>query len=172
VLAPAFPAGHSDRMRTTHRRPSALRRALPWIAGSLAVQGVLAAAGLVWARRKDEGDDGTAGIRRVRVMGGTQLRPHNPELSRVRLDLVMGGGEVDLGEVPRVPGGVDVTVHAVMGGAAVRVPPDWTVWCGMTAVAGGVGLQDGVQRTTDERGADLRVHGWAVMGGVGVETAR
>src|SRR5215213_7567166 len=157
-------------MRTPRRRPTVLRRVLPWVAGWLALQGVGALVGLVLARRKDEGDDSTAGIRRVRVMGGTQLRPRNPELSRVRLDLVMGGGEVDLTEVPRVPGGVDVTVHTVMGGAAVRVPRDWTVWWDLRAVAGGIGADSGVQRTTDERGADLRLHGWAVMGGVGVET--
>jgi hypothetical protein len=84
----------------------------------------------------------------------------------------MGGGEVDLTGLAPVPGGVDVTVHALMGGAAVRVPAEWTVWSGMAAVAGGVGLQPGVQRTDDERGADLRLHGWAVMGGVGVETPR
>jgi hypothetical protein len=59
-----------------------------------------------------------------------------------------------------------------MGGAAVRVPRDWRVWCGLRAVAGGVGLEPEVSRTDDERGADLRVHGWAVMGGVGVETPR
>ena len=143
---------------------------LPWLAGWLVLQGGAALAGVIWARRTDEGDDSTAGIRRVKVIGGTQLRPHNPELSRVRLDVVMGGGEVDLTRLSPVPGGVDVTVHAVMGGAAVRVPSDWTVWSGMRAVAGGVGLASGVQRTTDERGADLRLHGWAVMGGVGVET--
>ena len=157
-------------MRTRRRDRSRLRRALPWVVGSLAVQGGIAAAGLLWAQRRDEGDDSTAGIRRVRVMSGTQLRPHNPELSRVRLDLVMAGGEVDLTGLARVPGGVDVTVHALMGGAAVRVPADWTVWSGATAVAGGVGLQPGVRRATDERTADLRLHGWAVMGGVGVET--
>ena len=159
-------------MRTTRRRPTPARRVLPWVLGSLALQGAGAVAGLVWARRRDEGDDSTAGIRRVRVMSGVRLRPHNPELSRVRLDVVMGGGEVDLAGLAPVPGGVDVTVHAVMGGAAVRVPPDWRVWCGLRAVAGGVGLQPGVRRTDDERGADLRVHGWAVMGGVGVETGR
>ena len=157
-------------MRTTSR--SGPRRALPWIGGALAVQAAVAVAGLVWAWRADEGDDSTAGIRRVRVMGGAQLRPHHPELSRVRLDVVMAGGEVDLGRVPApVPGGVDVTVHALMGGAAVRVPPGWRVWSGMRAVMGGIGFPAGVQRTDDERGADLRLHGWAVMGGVGVESA-
>jgi hypothetical protein len=153
-------------MRTT------VRRVLPWLAGWLALQGVLALVGLVWARRRDEGDEGTAGIRRVRVMGGAHLRPHNPELSRVRIDVVMGGCELDLTGLAAVPGGVDVTVHALMGGAGIRVPADWTVWSGMTAVAGGVGLEEGVRHTDDERGADLRLHGWAVMGGIGVETPR
>lgn len=159
-------------MRTTTAPPSRLRRALPWIGGALAVQGTVALAGLVWALRADEGDDGTTGIRRVRVMGGTQLRPRNPGLARVRLDVVMAGGEVDLTGLAPVAGGVDVTVHAVMGGAAVRVPPGWRVWSGARGVAGGVGLQPGLQRTDDPRAADLRLHGWAVMGGVGVETPR
>ena len=145
---------------------------LPWLAGWLVLQGAVALGGAVWARRKDEGDDGTAGIRRVRFMGGTQLRPHNPELSRVRLDVVMGGGEVDLTRLSPVPGGVDLTVHAVMGGAAVRVPRNWRVWSGLSEVAGGLGLRPGVRTTDDERGADLRVHGRAVMGGVAIETPR
>ena len=159
-------------MRTPARRRTTLSRVLPWVLGWLLLQGALAVAGLVWARRKNEGDDSTAGIRRVVVMNGVQLRPHNRELSRVRLDAVMGGGEVDLSGLSPVPGGVDVTVHALMGGAAIRVPAGWRVWCGMQAVAGGVGLATGVQRTDDERGADLRLHGWAVMGGVGVENPR
>ena len=158
-------------MRTPSHHPRA-RRALPWIGAWLAVQGALALGGLVWARRTDQGDDSTAGIRRARVMAGTELRPHNPALSRVRLDLVMAGGELDLTGLAPVPGGVDVTVHAVMAGAAVRVPPGWRVWNGMRAVAGGVGLRPGVQGTGDEHGADLRLHGWAVMGGVAVEPGR
>ncbi|SDD40126.1 hypothetical protein SAMN05660690_4208 [Geodermatophilus telluris] len=157
-------------MRTTRRTPSRLRRALPWIGATLAVQGAVAVAGLVWSLRADEGDDRSAVVRRVRVMGGAQLRPRNPALSRVGLDVVMAGGEVDLTGLAPVPGGVDVTVRAVMGGAAVRVPPGWRVWSGTRAVAGGVGLAPGVRRTDDPRDADLRLHGWAVMGGVGVET--
>jgi hypothetical protein len=155
-------------MTTTRRRPDPARRVLPWLTGWLLLQGLGALAGLLIARRKDEGDDSTAGIRRVRVMGGTELKPHNPELSRVRLDLVMAGGEIDLTRIPRVPGGVDVTVRAVMAGAAVRVPPDGRVWVSSSGV-GGVGVDPGVQRTDDERGADLRVHATVVAAGVGIE---
>ncbi|WP_136697332.1 hypothetical protein [Geodermatophilus dictyosporus] len=155
-------------MRTTSRTPSRLRRARPWIGLAFAVQGAVAVTGLVWSLRADEGDDGSSVIRRVRVMGGTQLRPHNPALSQVGLDVVMAGGEVDLTGLAPVPGGVDVTVRAVMGGAAVRVPPGWRVWSGARGVAGGIGLQPGVQRADDPGSADLRLHGWAVMGGVGV----
>ena len=173
MLVPDATGGHPEDMRTPRRTPSPLRRALPWLGAGLVAQGAIAVAGLVWARRRDEGDDSTAGIRRVRVMGGAQLRPHNPELSRVRLDVVMAGGQVDLTALAfPVPGGVDLTVHALMGGAAVRVPPGWRVWSGVRAVMGGVGFPAGVQRTDDERGADLRLHGWAVMGGVGLETPR
>ncbi|PRY47736.1 hypothetical protein LY71_11293 [Geodermatophilus tzadiensis] len=157
-------------MPTTSRTPSRLRRARPWIGLAFVVQGAVAVAGLVWSLLADEGDDGSTVVRRVRVMGGAQLRPRNPALSRVGLDVVMAGGDVDLTGLAPVPGGVDVTVRAVMGGAAVRVPPGWRVWSGARALAGGVGLVPGVQRTDDPRGADLRLHGWAVMGGIGVET--
>lgn len=159
------------RTRTATTSRPGLRRALPWVGAGLAVHGAVTVAGLVWARRRDEGDDSTAGIRRVRIMGGVQLRPRNPELSRIRLDLVMARGEVDLSGLAPVPGGIDVTVHAVMGGAAVRVPSGWRVWSGLHAVAGGVGLPPGVTRVADGRGADLRLHGFAVMGGIGIEAA-
>jgi hypothetical protein len=150
--------------------PPALRRVLPWLAGLAALQGAGALTGWALAHHKDEGDDTTAGIRRVRVMGGTELHPHNPELSRVRLDLVMSGAEVDLGRVPRVPGGVDLTVRAYMAGAEVRVPTGWRVWVHCAGV-GGVDVDPRIQRTDDERGADLRVHATVVAAGVALEPA-
>jgi hypothetical protein len=167
VLAPAAGAGHPDGMTVDRRGSSTARRVLPWVVGWLALQGAGALAGLVLARRKDEGDDSTAGIRRVRVMGGTELHPHNPELSRVRLDLVMAGGEVDLGGLSKVPGGVDVTVRAYMAGAVVRVPGDWRVWVRSRGM-GGVEVDPRLERT-DERGADLRVHATVVAAGLALE---
>ena len=160
-------------MRTARRRPAARRvaaRALPWLAGWLALRTGVLVTGRLAARRLDEGDESTAGIRRVRTMGALRLRPRNPELSRVRLDLLMAGGELDLTGIPRVPGGVDLTVRAVMAGLAVRVPPDWRVWWHARG-PGGVGITPDapVAQTDDERGADLRVHADVLFAGVGIE---
>src|SRR3712207_6864023 len=97
--------------------PPAVRRLLPWLLGWWAVQAALAVVGRLVARRKDEGDESTAGIRRVVAVGGGELRPVNPELSRVRLGLLVAGAHLDLGAVPHVPGGAGLTVRALLGGA-------------------------------------------------------
>jgi hypothetical protein len=156
--------------RGSRRRSDVVRRIAPWVGGWLALQAVGVLAGRLLARRVDEGDESTAGIRRLRVMDEVKLRPHNPALARVRLDLVMAGGELDLTGVPRVPGGVDLTVNAVMGGMSVRVPRDWRVWVSSRGL-GGVGTDAALTRTDDDRFADLRVHATVAMGGLGLEAA-
>ena len=158
-------------MRTRRTLPPAVRRVLPWVLRWWALPVVLAVAGRLVARRKDEGDESTAGIRRVVALGGVELRPTHHELSRVRLDVLMGGAQLDLTAVPRVPGGVDLTVRAMMGGVAVRVPAGWHVWWSRRG-PGGIGIAEGADavRTDDERGADLRVHADLLFAGVGVET--
>lgn len=157
-------------MRTPSTLPPAVRRVLPWLLRWWALQAVLAIAGRLVAWRLDEGDESTAGIRRVVALGGAELRPTNPELSRVRLDLLMAGARLDLTRIPKVPGGVDLTVRALMGGVSVRVPAGWHVWESCRGV-GGVGVAEGtdVLHTHDERGADLRVHADLLFAGVGVE---
>jgi hypothetical protein len=143
------------------------RRVLPWLGVWLAAQAVLALLGRLLARRFDEGDESTAGIRRVTVLGGFELTPRNPELTRVRIDLVMAGATLDLTGIAETAG-IDLTVTTVMAGMAVKVPPDWRVWSRFLGV-GGLGTDGGVQRTSDEHAADLRVHGRALFGGIGVE---
>ena len=155
-------------MRTTRPLPPAARKVLPWLLGWWVLQAVVAVTGRLVARSRNEGDESTAGIRRVVTVGRVHLRPTNPELTRVRLDLVMAGGELDLTAVPRVPGGIDLTVRALMGGLGVAVPSDWRVWWRAVGV-GGIGLDGTVARTDDERGADLRIHAQWLFGGLGVE---
>ena len=152
-----------------------LRRVLPWLALWFGVQAVVAIAGRVAARRLDRGDESSQEIRRVVTMGGVQLRPTNPALSSVRFDIAMGGAELDLGALRTTADGgppvVDVEVGVLMGGVAVRVPGEWRVWTSFRGV-GGIGVAPGIQRATEEREADLRVHGRVLFGGIGVEQAR
>jgi hypothetical protein len=138
-----------------------------WTLGQLA----LVVVGRLVARRLDRGDETSTDIRRVYVMGGEELRPTDPGLSRIRVDAVMGGAQLDLTALPPAPGGVDVTVRALMGGVAVRVPKGWRTWWSYRGAMGGVGADAGVARVTDPATADLRVRARAVMGGVGIETA-
>ena len=143
------------------------RRLLPWLAGWLVLQGVVALAGRLLAARFDEGDDSSTEIRRVLTMGGLELTPTNPAVSRIEVDLGMAGGEIDLTRLESTDG-IDLTVRAVMGGLAVKVPPDWRVWSQFRGV-GGIGTDGGLTRCRDGHNADLRVRALAVFGGIGVE---
>lgn len=144
-----------------------LRSLLVWVVG----QAAMLAVGRLAARRFDQGDETSTDIRRVYVMSGEELRPTAPGLLRVCVDAVMGGAQLDLTAVPPPPGGIDVSVRALMGGVGVRVPKGWTAWWSYRGAMGGVGADGGVQRVTDPARADLRVRARAVMGGVGIESA-
>jgi hypothetical protein len=152
-------------MDTSRSSPPAVRKLLPWLAGWLAFQGRV----LAW--RRDEGDESSASIRRVLTHHGLELHPRNPALSRLRVDLAMAGGEIDLTGIPRPAHGIDLTARVMMAGLAVRVPPDWRVWWRFRGV-GGIGSDGGVQRTDDEQAADLRVHAGVLFGGIGIEGPR
>jgi hypothetical protein len=156
----------------TEKQRSVVRTVLRVGALWLLAQGVLVLGARLAARRLDRGDETSTDIRRVLAMGGMQLRPTNPALSRVRMDAVMGGGLLDLTAIPSVVGGIDVTVRAAMGGMGVRVPPGWTVWWSFRGWMGGVGADRSIRRASEPADADLRVHARAVMGGVGIETPR
>lgn len=147
---------------------SIARRLRPWLVGWLAFHAAVALVGWTTAWRKNEGDESSTNIRRVLTHFGLELHPRNPELSRVRVDLAMSGAEIDLTGIPQPSAGIDVTLRVLMGGVAVRVPPDWRVWWRFRGV-GGMGGDGVVQRTHDERAADVRIHADVVFGGIGVE---
>ncbi len=147
---------------------SVLRRLRPWLVGWFTFQAVVALAGFLTASRRNEGDATSTSIRRVVTHNGLELRPTNPDLSRLRLDLAMAGGEIDLTALPLPAHGIDLTVRMGMAGLAVRVPADWRVWWRCRGV-GGIGTDGAVERTHDAQAADLRIHAVVVLGGVGVE---
>jgi hypothetical protein len=157
------------------RRSDVVRRVLPWAALWVGIQAAVAVAGRLAARRLDRGDESSGSIRRVLAMGGLELRPTNPALSSVELDVAMGGADLNLGRLPLPDDGrgpvVDVRARVLMGGVAVHVPPGWRVWTSFRGV-GGLGVAPGIQRASDEHEADLRLRGRVLFGGIGVQTAR
>ena len=154
---------------TNRRISSIVRRVVPWALGWFVFQAVIAVAGLLTARRKNQGDESSTSIRRVVTHNGLELHPRNPELTRVRVDLAMAGGEIDLTALPHpAHGGIDLTIRAMMAGVAVRVPSDWRVWWQFRGV-GGIGADGTVERTRDPHGADLRIYGTVLFGGIGIE---
>ncbi|MGZ6870575.1 MAG: hypothetical protein ACXVFW_00935 [Blastococcus sp.] len=158
------------RLALRRNRSATRRRLLIALVCWLGFQVVLGIAGRLAARRLDEGDETSRAIRRVQTLGGVLLRPTNPELIRVRLDLGMAGGELDLTGVGETTVGIDLTVRALMGGLAVRVPAGWRVWWSFRGI-GGVGTDLAVARTHDQHAADLRVHAGVLFGGIGIEAA-
>jgi hypothetical protein len=152
------------------RTARTFRRVLPWLIGWAAFQAAVAVTGWLLAWRRDEGDENSTSIRRTRTHAGLELRPTNPRLTRVRVDLAMAGAELDLTGLPRPENGIDVTVRVLMGGLAVRVPADWRVWWQLQGV-GGMGGDGVVQRSRDEHAADVRVHASVLFGGIGIEAA-
>jgi hypothetical protein len=155
-------------MTTSRSLVPVLRKLRPWLVGWFTFQAVVALAGRLTAWRKNEGDESSTSIRRVVTHNGLELHPTNPQLSRVRVDLAMAGGEIDLTGISRPSTGIDLTVRMGMAGLAVRVPSDWRVWWQFRGI-GGIGTDGALQRTHDEHAADLRIHAVVVLGGIGVE---
>jgi hypothetical protein len=145
-----------------------MRKLRPWLVGLVAFQAVVASVGWLTAWRKNGGDETSTSIRRTLTHFGLELRPRNPQLSRLRVDLAMAGAEIDLTGLPRPAGGVDVTVNALMAGAAIRVPADWRVWWEFRGL-GGIGGDGAVERTHDEHAADVRIHATALFAGIALE---
>jgi hypothetical protein len=153
---------------TNRRTVSTFRRVRPWLIGWAVFQAAVAVTGWLLAWRRNDGDESSTSIRRTLTHSGLELRPTNPRLTRVRIDLAMAGAELDLTGLPRPETGIDVTARVLMGGLAVRVPADWRVWWQLRGV-GGMGGDGVVQRSREERAADVRVHASVIFGGVGLE---
>ena len=82
---------------------------------------------------------------------------------------VMGGFSLDFREAMLGPGVTDVNVFVMMGGAEIIVPPEMAVEVSGFACMGGFDHETDEPIRRDPDRPTLRIRGFAMMGGVGVE---
>jgi len=127
--------------------------------------------GRLLAHRLDSGDETSPEIRRIQTFGQVSLAPTSSELSRLQIDLMFAGVELDLTRARARPGGVDATFRCVFGGGNIRVPADWRVAWDRRGIGGvSIGHREPIEKSSNTSAADLRIHLRALFGGVGVRT--
>lgn len=104
--------------------------------------------------------------------GGFRRRGHWTVARKFTAFAMWGGGEIDLREANFEDREVVIRCFTIMGGMQVTVPPDLNVEVRGIGVMGGFGentKDEGVPAPDSPR---VRVTGFALMGGVGVERKR
>jgi hypothetical protein len=103
------------------------------------------------------------------IMGGLDRRGAWTLPRKLKVTTLMGGALLDLREARFPPGPVDIEVIAIMGGAQIIVPPGLAVQTDGSAFMGGFQQVNRAPAHPDPDAPLLRVHGFAIMGGVDVQ---
>ena len=106
----------------------------------------------------------------VAVLGGAVRKGHWTPPRRLRVVAVLGGAELDFREAALAPGVTEVYITAVMGGVNIIVPPHLSVEMEGVAVMGGFEHSERAPVTPDPERPVLHVRGFALWGGVQIET--
>jgi hypothetical protein len=128
------------------------------------VGGLAAAAAAVKRALPSEGDEESDELALVAVFDGIDLTSRATAFRGGSALAWFGGVSLDLRQATLAPG-ARLTVHAVFGGVAVRVPPEWRVESSLSSIAGGVDTRSG---TESPDAPTLTVAGRALFGGIAV----
>ncbi len=126
------------------------------------------AVGRLMARRLDSGGVDDADVRRTALMNGVDLGLTSQSFRHARVDLGMGGVNIDLTGSRLAPGGATIDVHGMMGGLNVQVPADWRVTAEATSPTTGLNLPASDVVLPDDA-PHLHVVSHARMSGVNVQ---
>jgi hypothetical protein len=107
---------------------------------------------------------------RLAIMSGIDRRGGWTTPQHLRVVAVMGGAHLDFREARLPPGVVEISVLAIMGGVSIIVPPELSVEVSGSAIMGGFDEVDRAPTQPDPERPTVRIHGFALMGGVSVET--
>jgi hypothetical protein len=106
----------------------------------------------------------------VAIMGGAGRQGAWTAPRQMHVVAIMGGSVLDFREARMGTGVTEIVVLAVMGGVHIIVPPELAVETHGAAIMGGFEHVDRQPPEDDPERPVLRVHGFALMGGVAVET--
>lgn len=132
--------------------------------------GVAAAAALVKRAVPSRGDAESDEVALVAIFDGIELASRATGFRGGSMFAWYGGIAVDLREAQLAADGGHLSLHAVNGGIAIKVPEGWRVRSNLRALAGGVDVS--VPEPEDPAAPTLILDGLAVFGGVAVHAKR
>ena len=133
------------------------------------VGGFMAAAALVKHAVPSRGDAESDEVGLVAVFDGVQLTSRATAFRGGSMLAWYGGVEADLREAQLAPD-ARLSLTAVFGGIALRVPPEWRIESNVQTIGGGVDVS-GVEPDDPDAPA-LVLEGRAVFGGIAVSRKR
>ena len=130
--------------------------------------GFAAAAAVVKRMVPSRGDEDSDELALVAVFDGIDLTNRASEFRGGSVLAWYGGVSLDLREAVLAPG-AHLSVHALFGGVAIRVPAEWRLESSVSVVAGGADVRSGSESPD---APTLTVDGMALFGGIAVGPRR
>ena len=130
-----------------------------------AFAGFLAAASLVKRAVPSRGGEESDEIALVAIFDGVDLKSRASAFVGGSVLAWFGGVALDLRDAIPEPD-ARLTVHALFGGVAVRVPPGWRLVSNLSSFAGGADVREGAIESPDA--PTLTIDGRALFGGIAV----
>ncbi len=129
------------------------------------VGGFAAAAALVKRAVPSRGGEDSDELALVAIFDGVDLKSQASAFTGGSVLAWFGGVALDLREAVPEPD-AHLTVHALFGGVAIRVPPGWRLVSNLSSFAGGTAVREGEVESPDA--PTLTLDGRALFGGIAV----
>lgn len=130
-----------------------------------ALAGVVGAARLLRHALHSRGDAESDEVALVAIFGGVNLESRSEAFRGGSMFSWFGGIAVDLRDV-QLAEGARLSLHSLVGGIAIKIPPGWRVESRLRSVAGGVAID--APEPDDPDAPQLVLDGMAMLGGIAV----
>ena len=111
------------------------------------------------------GDEESDEVALVAILGGVALKSRAQAFRGGSMFSWLGGIAVDLREAQLAPA-AQLEVRSVLGGIAIRVPPEWRVEAAVNALGGGVAVNAPAPESEDA--PTIRINGFSALGGIAI----